>query len=133
LRLIVDQVPTANATYVVRPDLVEIMTNEYSLPVMQFVEGNFQDVPLEEVLADLSDRTGTTILIDSRVGEKAKSLVSANLRTETNLATAVRLLADMADLKAVIVDRVIYITLRTNMTDFPPGRLPGHKTRIDGA
>jgi hypothetical protein len=134
LRLILDQIPTNNGAFLVRPDCIEILTNERSLPESQFIEGTFQDIPLVEVLADLSERSGLSILIDARAGEKAKSRVNARFQQETNLATAVRLLADMADLKLVIVDRVLYVTLPSNETTFPPGNLPaGKQKRIESA
>lgn len=53
---------------------------------------------------------------------------------DTNLTQAVRLLADMADLKAVIVDTTMYVTSRSNPTIFPeepPGR--GKYTKRDVA
>ena len=51
-----------------------------------------------------------------------------------DIATAVRLLADMADLKLMIVDRVLYVTLRSNTATFPPGLLPApKKSRIEAA
>jgi hypothetical protein len=127
LRLLLDRVPTNNAAFLVRPDYIEITTNEKSFPENQFVEGTFQDSPLEDVLAELADRTGVTILFDARAAEKARSPVSARFQHETNLATAVRLLADMADLKLVVVDRVLYVTLRSNSAIFPPGNPPAAK------
>jgi RNA polymerase sigma factor (sigma-70 family) len=134
LRLILDQIPTANAAFLLRTNVIEITTNERSIPANQFVDGNFEDVPLDEVLAELSDRTGVTIVIDTRARDKAKTPVSARLQHETNLATAVRLLADMADLKLVVVDRVLYVTLPSNKGEFPPGELPGFKQkRIEAA
>jgi hypothetical protein len=129
LRLLLDKVPTNNAVFLIRPDYIEITTNERSLPENQFIDGAFQDRPLDEVLAELADRTGMTILVDGRAVEKARTPVSARFQHETNLATAVRLLADMADLKLVIVDRVLYVTLRSNTATFPPGNLPGAKQR----
>jgi hypothetical protein len=134
LRLILDQVPTGDAAFLVRPNVIEITVNDVTKPEFQFVDGTFVDVPLEEVLAELSDRTGITILIDARAKEKAKTPITARFQHETNLATAVRLLADMADLKLVVVDRILYVTLPSNKADFPAGNLPGFKQkRADAA
>src|SRR5262249_11830588 len=134
LRLILDQVPTWNADFLVRPNVIEITTGTFSIPEYQFIEGNFEDMPLEKVLMDLSDRTVLRIFIDARDKDKAKTPISDRFQHETNLATAVRLLADMADLKVMVVDRVLYVTLTSNTTEFPPGRVPSLKPiRQEGA
>ncbi|HWY85798.1 MAG TPA: DUF4974 domain-containing protein, partial [Gemmataceae bacterium] len=134
LRLILDQVPTANAGFLLRNNVIEITTSERTLPENQFVDGNFEDVPLEEVLTELSDRTGVTIVIDTRAKDKARTPVSARFQHETNLATAVRLLADMAELKLVVVDRVLYVTLPSNNAEFPPAiNLPGFRQKSHDA
>jgi hypothetical protein len=130
LRLMVDRIPTRNAAFLVRSSYIEITTNDQSLPGFQFIDGTFQHRPLDEILAELSDRTGITILVDARAGDKAKTPISAVLQPETNLVTAVRLLADMADLRLIVVDRTLYVTLPTNDATFPHGLLPGAKNRI---
>ncbi len=52
-------------------------------------------------------------MLDARVGEAAKVPVSAEL-TNVPLDTAVRLLADMAGLKSVQIDNVVYVTTPAN-------------------
>jgi hypothetical protein len=124
LRMILDQIPTNNGAFLVRPTYVEISTTARSMPDAQFVWGNYQNMPLEVILEDFADQTGVTILVDARAADKAKTPITARLQQETNLATAVRLLADMANLKVVIVDRTLYVTSPSNAVDFPPGGLP---------
>jgi hypothetical protein len=133
LRLVVDQIPTNNGTFLVRPDCIEILTNDRSVPVRQFIEGTFQDVPLQDIVAELADRSGTSIVVDARAAEKARTRLSARFQPETNVVTAASLLADMADLKLMVVGQVLYITLPSNTTAFPPGLLPGGKQKIQEA
>jgi len=77
----------------------------------------------------------------ARVGDKAKAPVSADLGG-TTVEAAIRLLADMADLRPVIYDNVVYLTTKDNAAAFikanPPafpnagvGLLGG--ARLDGA
>src|SRR5439155_26824057 len=62
----------------------------------------------------LADSTGINVILDARVAEKAgKTPVTATLNG-IPLDTAVRLLADMADLKAVAIDNALYVTTKPN-------------------
>lgn len=133
LRLMLDQLPTANATYLVRPGYLEITTIDTARPNRQFVQANFFNRPLEDVLSDLSEQTGVSIVVDPRVGSKAKTPVSGRFSAETNLAQAVRLLADMADLKAVQVDNTLYVTSRSNSIVFPEEPGPARSMRAPAA
>jgi hypothetical protein len=133
LRLILDQLPTANATYLVRPGYLEITTIDTARPNRQFVQANFFNRPLEDVLNDLSEQTGVSIVVDPRVGGKAKAPVTGRFSAETNLAQAVRLLADMADLKAVQVDNTLYVTSRSNSIVFPEEPGPARSMRAPAA
>lgn len=69
--------------------------------------------PLTEVLRELAEVTGANIIVDARAKEKARAPVSANLQ-DAPLMTAVRVLADMAELKAVALDNILYVTTRDN-------------------
>ncbi len=134
LRMILDQIPTNNGAFLVRPDFIEVLTNEESRPERQFIEANFRNIPLEDALAELADQSGISIVIDGRVGDKARTPVTARFQHESNLVTAVRLLADMAELKITVVDRAIYVTPKSNNVEFPPAPLPaGKQMRIEAA
>ena len=67
-----------------------------------------------EALEAIAHATGFSILVDCRVGDKAKTRVTANLR-DAPLLTAVRLLADMAELKSIEVDGALYVTSKDNV------------------
>ncbi len=132
LRLLLEQAsPSAN--YLVRPGYILVTTNDASRPNGQFVQGaNFVQRPLDEALEELSDLSGVSIVLDPRVGDKAKTPITARFPSQTNVAQAARLLADMADLKAVMVDTTMYITSRGNATVFPEEAPSGGKyTRKD--
>jgi hypothetical protein len=113
LRLALSKVPRNNATFFVYPDRIEITTLkrgavEYKLK--QRVVAAFDNRKLSQALRELSDMTATTIIIDSRVGDKQDRLVSASFLHDVNLAGAVRVLSEMADLKVVVLDGVIFVT-----------------------
>src|SRR5262249_34722613 len=133
LRLVLDQLPTANATYLVRPGYVEITTIDTARPNRQFVQANFFNQPLEDVLNELREQPVVSIVVDPRFGSKAKSPVTSRFSAETNLAQAVRLLADMADLKAVQVDNTLYVTSRSNNIVFPEEPGPARSMRAPAA
>jgi hypothetical protein len=120
LRLVADQV---NGTYVIRPGYLELTTVKRTQPeewlrgdrsFVPRVSADFDKIPLDQALRELSERTGINIVLDARSAERAtKTPVTATL---TNVApdTAVRVLADMADLKPVALDSVLYVTSKPN-------------------
>lgn len=73
------------------------------------VQPEFEKVPLADALRDLAIEAGTDIVIDTRVADKAKTLVTLTTYN-TLLDTSVTLLTEMADLDWVWIDKVIYVT-----------------------
>jgi len=69
--------------------------------------------PLAELLRELADDTGANIVLDARANEKGKVPISITLQ-DAPLDTAVRMLADMADLKSVALDNILYVTTSEN-------------------
>ncbi|HLN27365.1 MAG TPA: hypothetical protein VK395_06450 [Gemmataceae bacterium] len=70
----------------------------------------FEKRPLHNALKELATATGINILLDeAHAGDKANTPVSATLEY-VQLGTAVRLLADQADLKAVLLENVLYVS-----------------------
>jgi type II secretory pathway component GspD/PulD (secretin) len=131
---VLNHIPTSNGTYLIRPGYIEVMTSERSYPDQQAVQGQFSKQPLADVIDELAEQTGISILIDPRVGAKAQTQVTVAFRGSTNLVTAVRLLADMADLKLIVVDKILYITGRSNNAVFPPAGDPDvGKRRVEAA
>jgi RNA polymerase sigma factor (sigma-70 family) len=71
------------------------------------------DQPLERVLADLRKQTGANIILDARCKDKREAVVSASA-TDVRLLSALRVVADMADLDAVWMNNVFYVTTKEN-------------------
>jgi hypothetical protein len=117
LRLLLAQVPPEGATYLIRPDFIEVTTKSAAAPARLFgqkVAAAFDRRPLDDALQDLSASSAVSVLVDPRTGDKAKTPVTATLKNDVSLETAVRLLADMAELKAVKVGGALYVTTREN-------------------
>jgi hypothetical protein len=123
LNTVLRRVPApSGTTYSIRDDYIEITTNyfqraevwgSYRGPFLPLVNATFDKFPLEEAVRELADQVEFTVLVDSRAAEKAKTPVSARL-LNTPLDTALRLLTDMADLRTVHLDNVLYVTTKDN-------------------
>ena len=123
LRKVLARVPSVSgAEFLVRDDAIEITTGatqsaeiwgEYTGPHLSLVNANLDKIPLENALEELAEQTGFNLVLDNRDAEKAKTTVSARLRN-TPLDTALRLLTDMTDLRAVHLDNVLYVTTKEN-------------------
>jgi RNA polymerase sigma factor (sigma-70 family) len=119
LNKVLSRVPTTSgATYIIRGDVVEITTKaalrkEFGLtadqPLLPLVAAGFEKCPLEDALKELSSDSGFSIVLDSNSLDKTKSTVTAEFLS-VPIDTAVRLLADTAKMKAVLVDNVLYVT-----------------------
>jgi hypothetical protein len=80
------------------------------LAVLQPISISFDRKPLVEALREIADRYRFTIVLDTkRTGDQGQTLVSADF-FDMRLESAVRLLANMAELKVVRVDRALYVT-----------------------
>jgi hypothetical protein len=121
---ILSRIPAASgATYVIRPDRVEITTmaavrqefwgKDHPGPYLPLVHAEFNKSPLEQALKDLAEQADFNIVLDGRIEEKGKTAVTARL-SNVPLDTAVRMLADMADLQPVLMDNTLYVTTRDN-------------------
>ncbi|QDU18702.1 RNA polymerase sigma factor [Urbifossiella limnaea] len=80
--------------------------------------------PLEDILADLRKQTGANIVLDPRAslkeagGRNGFSLTMSDVR----LYDALRVIADMADLKMVYAGNIYYVTTAENARTFQPAR-----------
>jgi hypothetical protein len=120
---ILDRVPASSgATVVIRKNSIEITTMAAlrkelgrgdQEPLLPLTNANFERRPLDDALKHLVEQTHFSILVDPRVGDQAKQVVSAPL-LNVPLDTAVRLLADMVDLDSVLQDNVLYVTTHEN-------------------
>jgi hypothetical protein len=124
LRQVLARVPSkSGATYVLRCDRIEITTTaalraevwgpDHKGPFLPVVSRSYDKLLLDLCFKDLANATGFNIVVDARVGEKLKTAATASFHN-VPLDTAVRVLADMADLKAVQLDNMLYVTTREN-------------------
>jgi hypothetical protein len=54
------------------------------------------------------------VIVGVRPGDTAETAVTATFKNDVSLETAVPLLADMANLKAVVMDNALYVTTKAN-------------------
>jgi hypothetical protein len=123
LRLLLGQVKGQKyvGTYLIRGDHIEVTTTWHAglqlSPgegvLMPRVNSVLHREALEEALAQLSEATGISIVLDERVSDKGQKVVTAILNN-VPLDTAVRVLADQTDLKPVLMDNLIYVTSKNN-------------------
>jgi hypothetical protein len=111
------------ADLVIRGDHIEITTrsalrrefypNRRSTePLPPLLVLSYKETPLSKALDELPDLGEWSVVLDQdAVKEAAKKPISATL-TNVPLDTAVRVMADLAGLKAVTVERVVYVTTR---------------------
>jgi hypothetical protein len=93
-------------------------------PLASRLDADFQERPLKEALQELAQRVGASIVVDPRAGDKAKMVVTATF-TKATPETIARVLADLAELRSVRVDSLLYITTKENaraMQDGPHGK-----------
>jgi hypothetical protein len=64
---------------------------------------------LKDALEEVAEQTEITVLLDESVGDKAKETVSAKFYN-TPIDTAVRVLADKANLSMVRLEKALYVT-----------------------
>jgi hypothetical protein len=113
-------------TYLVRFPCIEITTpmrawpeewsesrgfDRHRIPTVGAV---FSIRSLEDALRELSETSGINVVLDSRLKrDHAQKAVTAQF-TNAPIDTAVRLVADMANLSVVAMDNVLYVTSKAN-------------------
>jgi RNA polymerase sigma factor (sigma-70 family) len=118
LRLLLDQV---NGTYLIRTGYIEVVPCERAQPeywrkvrsLAPRVNVNFTERALDGALRELADQSGISVVIDTRARERATTNVTAALNS-VPIDTAVLILAEMADLRLVVLDNVLFVTTKEN-------------------
>ena len=77
--------------------------------LQQPVDVLIQGLSLDLALQRLSALTGVSVVLDPRIVDKANVAVTADFK-DVSLKTAVRILADMAGLKPVVMENTFYVT-----------------------
>jgi hypothetical protein len=113
LRLMLAKIDEPRASFVIRNGAVEITTSRQASTkrlLTERVMANFHQSPFDQAVEELSALTGASVVLDNRLGDKLKVPITASLRNDVTLKCALRMLADMADLKVVFLPSAIYIT-----------------------
>jgi hypothetical protein len=113
LRFALSKLPDDNGAFVAMGDHVLVTTKKrasITFKLKQPLRGTFEDCPLSTALQQLAESTGTTIVLAPQAGKQAQQRVSAEFRNDVTLGSAIRVLAEMADLKAVVLEGVVFVT-----------------------
>jgi RNA polymerase sigma factor (sigma-70 family) len=86
----------------------------------------FLDRPLVEVLRELADATGASIVLDGRAKDAGQTPVTVSLQ-QVRLLKALEVIADMADLRPVAIGNVYYVTTRDNAHNLAAGERPANE------
>lgn len=125
LQLLLSQV---NGGYLPRSGYLEVTTLKRSYPqimntgdenaivpelraLVPTVEVTLSNQPLATALRDLSESSRISVVLDQNhlTPEQSATLITAQF-SNVPVDTAVRIVADMADLRAVAIDNVLYVT-----------------------
>ena len=121
LRELLKQVQTGNATYFLKPGVIEITTQDAIWPsrlLTHAVEMKFTRQPLSFVLEKIYEQTGVHVVLDPRVGVNARATVSITFTNDMALGTGLVLIAEMAHLKLVEIDNALFITTPAHANRF---------------
>jgi hypothetical protein len=113
LRLILPQI---NADFYLKDGIIWITTQTRITAgemLRQPVDIEFDNRPFCDAVQELSALAGVSVIVDSKIGEKAKLQVSAEMYS-VPFETALRILADLADLQPVVIDNLVYVTSKEN-------------------
>jgi len=107
------------ATFLLRADHIEITTRgaarleiypaNFAGPFMPLVNVDFDQVPLPEALKELVVLSGIRVKLDPHTDGRSKRVVTLRLKN-TPVDTAVRLVADQADLTSLRIDYTLSVT-----------------------
>jgi hypothetical protein len=118
LQMAVDQLPGGGA-FILRNGAVEIVhRHAATLKVMlwQKVLLKLDEAPLADALARIAEQSGVSIVVDPRAKDKRQTPISADFRGDATVESALRMVANMADLKIVLMDRGVFVTTPENAT-----------------
>jgi hypothetical protein len=102
---------THQLTYVIFEDSILITTPELAVhrQMKQRVTLDVDEIPLTKALRELARNYAFNLVIDPKIAKDSQKPISLTLDS-ASLETAVRLLAEMAGLKAVRMDNVMFVT-----------------------
>jgi len=113
LHAMLSRVDPPNATMLMRPGYVEVTTidrADISRLLGQGIHATFVRRPLVLALEELYQATGVPIVLDTRAWRQARTPISASFTNSPSLGGALMLLSEMAGLKMLVGDNMVYIT-----------------------
>ena len=122
-----------NLNFAILGDSVLVSTDEVAMlrQVRQRVSLDLEKMELSKALRQLARETGTNLILDTRVAKDAQSPVTLQME-DVPLETAVRLMAEMVNLKPVRVGNTLFVTSKTNANelrndpDLQPAPMPNN-------
>jgi hypothetical protein len=98
-------------SYVILDDGVFVSYDELAIArqYLQRVSVAVEDVPFKKAVRDLAKKHGINLMIDPKMMKQAETPVSVEL-DNASLETAIRILAEMANLKTARMGNVMFIT-----------------------
>lgn len=102
---------TYRLCYVVFEDSILITSEDMAVmrQMRQRVSVNVEDVAAKTAIRELAKKHGINLVFDPKVTQQADTVVSLQV-DNTGIETAVRLLAELASLKAVRMGNVLFVT-----------------------
>ncbi len=99
-----------NLSFAVIGDTILVSTDEMCMhrQMRQRVNVDFDNEPLGTALKKLARETGTNVVLDTKIAREAATTVTLQL-DDVPYETAVKLMTEMAGLKAVRVGNVLYV------------------------
>jgi hypothetical protein len=122
-----------NLNYAILGDTVLVSTDEVAMlrQVRQRVSIDLEKIELGKALRQLARETGTNLILDTRVAKDGQAPVTLQME-DVPLETAVRLMAEMVNLKPVRVGNTLFVTSKANATelrndpDLQPAPMPNN-------
>lgn len=107
-----------NLSCVIDQDIVLVTSEQAAIDrqVRQRVTIDFNEVPFQQALRQLSRETNTNLIVDPRHAAKVKDAITLRLE-DVPLEIAVRLMAEMVNLRSVRQANVIFITTKEIAAD----------------
>ena len=107
-----------NLNFAILGDTVLVSTDEVAMlrQVRQRVSIDLEKMELGKALRQLARETGTNLIVDTRVAKDAQTPVTLQME-DVPLETAVRLMAEMVNLKPVRVGNTLFVTSKANANE----------------
>jgi hypothetical protein len=104
-----------NLSFAIVDDTVLISTEDMAMfrQLRQHVNVDLDKVEFARALKQMARETATNLIVDARAGKDAQTPVSLQME-DVPLETAVRLMAEMVNLKPVRVGNVLFVTSKAN-------------------